>query len=551
VSTPAGTRSFDVVVVGSGVAGSSAAVRLATRAGARVALLTKGTLEESNTNWAQGGIAAVSDSADSTDSHLADTLRAGAGLCDEVATRILVEEGPGRLAELIGLGAAFDRALDGQLERGLEGGHSHPRIVHAAGAATGAEVARTLVAALWTSGVEIFQQCLALDLIVEDGRCVGLEVIGAHGVERIVARHVVLATGGAGQLFAVTTNPPEATGDGAAMALRAGVGLADIEFVQFHPTALSIPSLPRPLLSEALRGEGAVLRDRGGARFVDELQPRHLVSRAIAAQMAADGEDHVFLDATPIPDFAVRFPSLATSLSRVGLDPSHDLLPVAPAAHYACGGVLTDLDGATEMAGLWAVGEAACTGVQGANRLASNSLLEGLVFGARVADAIGAGKLVAEESGALGAAPPAIAVRRLDLADASPSEGRTTGDPRDIASLRRELQRSFSDGAGVVRSAASLERVAAALARVHAALRDVPGPPIRERVELVNLVSVGSALVTAAIAREESRGAHTRIDFPSTEAAFRHRQLVGARAEGNVLVGDRSTNGRMEGTSRG
>jgi L-aspartate oxidase len=531
---------FDVLVVGSGVAGCFAAVRIAARSGARVAVLTKGSLEDSTTHWAQGGIAAVvSDITDSTDSHLADTLQAGAGLCDEAASRILVDEGPARVRELIGLGAIFDRSADGELERGLEGGHSHPRIVHAAGAATGAEVARALGTALRRSAATILEGWLVLDLLVEHGRCAGVLALRPDGtIERVEAANVVLATGGAGQLFAVTTNPPEATGDGAAMALRAGLGLADVEFVQFHPTALHVPALPRPLLSEALRGEGAVLRDRAGARFVDELQPRHIVSRAIAAKMAADGADHVMLDATPVDDFALRFPSLASTLAEVGLDAAQDWLPVAPAAHYLCGGVLTDLDGATAVPGLWAAGEAACSGVQGANRLASNSLLEGLVFGSRAADAIVAGKEQAEPTGALGGlagSEASLPVRQVSLTPAAPHAdgGRRRSLPvaGDLARAREALQRSFSEGAGIVRSSESLHRARRALSEAEAVLAligdsDGASGDSRASVELANLVTLGAALLTSAEHREESRGAHIRSDFTRTEESFRCRLLV-------------------------
>ncbi|MDA8292084.1 MAG: FAD-binding protein [Actinomycetota bacterium] len=529
---------MDLLVVGSGVAGSFAAVRLAARSGARVAVLTKGRLEDSTTQWAQGGIAAVmSEETDSTESHLVDTLRAGAGLCDESAVRVLVEEGPSRVAELIALGAVFDRTAEGELERSLEGGHSRPRVVHAAGAATGAEVARALGAALRASVAVAYEGWMVLDLVLERGRCAGVVALAPDGsVHRVAARHVLLATGGAGQLFAVTTNPPGATGDGAAMALRAGLGLADVEFVQFHPTALHVPALPRPLLSEALRGEGAVLRGANGERFVDELEPRHVVSRAIAAQLAADGSDHVLLDATPVEGFALRFPSLARALEEVGLDPARDWLPVAPAAHYISGGLLTDLDGATALPGLWAAGEAACSGVQGANRLASNSLLEGLVFGSRVADAVLAGKDGPRPTGALGGAGSPVThlpVRPLGL-DASPlaaapgdggDAGRAPVGRDEVRAARRELQRSFSEGAGVVRSASSLASTGRSLELAAGLLHRPPLGPDgrRELVELANLVTLGAALLTAATRREESRGAHVRSDFPEEADALRCR----------------------------
>ncbi len=402
---------FDVLVLGSGVAGLSAAVRLAGPGAPpsptlSLGVLTKGALSQSATRWAQGGVAAVlGGDEDSTDLHLADTLAAGAGLCDEESVRILVGEGPGRVHELIALGVEFDREATGLLALAREGGHSRPRVVHAGGAATGAEVERALVDATYRSASAVLEGWFALDLLVEGGRCVGVTALPPAGTGdgpvEVRADHVVLATGGAGQLFSVTTNPPESTGDGVAMALRAGVPTADIEFVQFHPTALHHPAMPRPLLSEALRGHGALLRDRDGERFVDELAPRDVVSRAMAARMAEQGVDHMWLDATGLERFSQRFPTIAASLTSIGLDPQHDWLPIAPAAHHLSGGVVTDLWGATALPGLWAVGEVACTGVHGANRLASNSLLEGMVFGARLAERIASGLGGPEPSGAL------------------------------------------------------------------------------------------------------------------------------------------------------
>ncbi|MHB8681338.1 MAG: L-aspartate oxidase, partial [Acidimicrobiales bacterium] len=355
---------LDVLVLGSGVAGLSAVVRLAGRPGLRVGVLTKGDLAQSATRWAQGGVAAVlGGDDDSTDLHLADTLAAGAGLCDVEAVRVLVDEGPTRVRELISMGAVFDREASGGLARAREGGHSEARVLHAGGAATGAEVERALVAAVEATAAAVLERWFALDLLVAGGRCVGVVAIDPRGERQEVrADHVVLATGGAGQLYAVTTNPPEATGDGIAMALRAGLPVADVEFFQFHPTALHHPAMPRPLLSEALRGHGAVLRDTSGERFVDELAPRDVVSRAMAARMAAAGVDHLWLDATGLEAFDARFPTLAASLRVAGLDPAVDWLPIAPAAHYLSGGVLCDLDGATVLPGLWAAGEVACTG---------------------------------------------------------------------------------------------------------------------------------------------------------------------------------------------
>jgi aspartate oxidase len=315
--------------------GLSAAVRAADVHGLSAGVLTKGPLEQATTRWAQGGVAAVlGGDPDSTDLHLADTLSAGAGLCDVDAVRVMVEEGPGRVQDLIALGASFDRDSRGDFELAREGGHSLPRIVHAGGAATGAEIERALVDAVRRTASSIHEHSFALDLMISDGSCVGVRSVGADGsLTEIRARNVVLASGGAGQLYAVTTNPLESTGDGIAMALRAGAAVADIEFVQFHPTALHHPRMPRPLLSEALRGHGALLRDTTGERFIDEMLPRDQVSRAMTRRMQELDVDHCWLDATVLDDFALRFPTIARSLSDLGLDPSTDWLPIAPAAH--------------------------------------------------------------------------------------------------------------------------------------------------------------------------------------------------------------------------
>ena len=433
---------LDVLVLGSGVAGLSAAVRLATadpRQALRVGILTKAELSQSATRWAQGGVAAVlGGDEDSTDLHLADTLAAGAGLCDPAAVRVLVDEGPTRVEELIAMGAVFDRQPGGALALAREGGHSTARVVHAGGAATGAEVERALVDATRSSAAAVLEEWFALDLLVEGGRCRGVRAMTADGrVTEVHALHTVLATGGAGQLFAVTTNPAEATADGLAMALRAGVASADVEFMQFHPTALHHPAMPRPLLSEALRGHGARLRDRLGQRFIDELAPRDVVSRAMAERMREEGCEHLWLDATGLDSFEERFPTIARSLEAVGLDPSVDWLPIAPAAHYLSGGVLTDLHGATALPGLWAAGEVACTGVHGANRLASNSLLEGMVFGARLAEAILAGIDGPSPTGPLADLDPSISAY-LPSGEGAGTSGASQGSRGDGKAGRAE-----------------------------------------------------------------------------------------------------------------
>jgi len=527
---------LDLVVCGSGVAGLTAAVE-ATAAGLRVGVVTKGELEQSATRWAQGGVAAVlSNDEDSVDAHLADTLAAGVGLCDIPAVRALVEEGPDRVHELIALGARFDTDEAGVLALAREGGHSHARVVHAGGAATGAEIERALVEAVRQTAAVLMERCFLEDVIVEGGRCRGVRVALGGTVSELRARHVLLATGGAGQLYAVTTNPAEATGDGVAAARRAGVAVADVEFMQFHPTALHHPAMPRPLLSEALRGHGAVLRDAAGNRFVDELLPRDQVSRAITARIAAQGVDHCWLDATALDRFGERFPTITATLAEVGLDPAVDWLPVAPAAHYLSGGVLTDLNAATSLPGLWAAGEVACTGVHGANRLASNSLLEGMVFGARVVDAVaeavdgpsptGAMRAVLDGSALPGGIPGRRLARPLPAhpLPAHPDGGqRGSVGPEDAEKLRAELQRAMTAGAGVLRSATSLTATLAAIAAVEARLAERSGPLWGP---LANLTVVAADLVTAALAREESRGNHARTDFPETREEFLCRLVL-------------------------
>jgi L-aspartate oxidase len=516
----AAAADLDVLVLGSGVAGLSAAVR-ASAAGLRVGVLTKGELAQTATRWAQGGVAAVlGTDEDSTDLHLADTLQAGAGLCDVDAVRVLVDEGPGRVNDLIALGAVFDVDHDGRLLKAREGGHSMPRIVHAGGAATGAEVERALVAAVHETAALVLENWFAVDLVVEGGRARGVVGCDRDGqTAEVRATNTVVATGGAGQLFAVTTNPRESTGDGIAMAIRAGVPVADVEFMQFHPTALHHPAMPRPLLSEALRGHGAILRDSRGDRFTDELASRDVVSRAMTAVMLDQGVDHLWLDATHLDHFDARFPTIAASLRAIGLDPAKDWLPIAPAAHYLSGGVLTDLDGAAALPGLWACGEAACTGVHGANRLASNSLLEGMVFGARVVEAIADGKQQAEPTGAMRALDDgAVAAAEPLAVDTTPTDHASDAD---VAKRRDALQRAMTEGAGVLRSATSLAQTAQAV-------RDLPAADDRE---LANLRTVGLALLAAATAREESRGAHTRTDFPDTSTAFERHIVVACQPQ--------------------
>jgi L-aspartate oxidase len=529
---------LDVLVLGGGVAGLSAAVQ-AARLGCSVAVVTKAELGASATQYAQGGVAAAlgddPDDVDSPELHLSDTISAGVGLCDADAVRVLVTEGPSRVRQLIDLGARFDRAVPGDPERGAlalarEGGHSVPRILHAGGDATGAEVERALVDAVRDSAAHVHEGWFASDLLVEGGRVRGVRALDGRGVvHELRARHTIVATGGAGQCFAVTTNPTLSTGDGIAMARRAGAAIADVEFMQFHPTALHHPSMPRPLLSEALRGEGAVLRDDQGVAFMRgehplaDLAPRDVVARAIAQRLNARGLDHLWLDATTIEDLPRRFPTIWRACTAVGLDPTRDRLPVAPAAHYLSGGVCTDLDGATTRPGLWACGEAACSGVHGANRLASNSLLDGLVFGSRTVEAIARGKDEAEETGVLRGVLASVADGDGPFASSDslfPSRGdgkgrecvgsgpTTAGD----SVAREHLQRVMTRDAGVLRDRESLMS-----ARVE--LREIESSD----PEVVNLRDVALVLVAAALVREESRGTHTRTDFPETSAAMAGR----------------------------
>ncbi|WP_243719373.1 L-aspartate oxidase, partial [Actinomadura sp. 7K534] len=420
---PGWTTDTDVVVIGSGIAGLVAALRCRSRG--RVLLVTKALLDAGSTRWAQGGIAAALAPDDSPEDHLADTLTAGVGLCDVDAVRALVTEGPDAVRDLIGLGAAFDRSNGGEIALTREGGHHRRRIAHAGGDATGAEISRALLAALKDSGVEVIEHALVLDLLKDGaGRAAGitLHVMGEGqpgGVGAVRARAVVLATGGLGQVFSATTNPEVSTGDGVALALRAGAEVADLEFVQFHPTVLWLGEDARgqqPLISEAVRGEGAHIVDHAGERFMlgrhelAELAPRDVVAKGIMNRMRETGASHMLLDGRHLGAamWENRFPTILAACRHHGIDPVAEPIPVVPAAHYASGGVRTDLHGRTTVPGLYACGEVACTGVHGANRLASNSLLEGLVFAARIA------AVLEEDLAAPSLRPPPESDRDLD-----------------------------------------------------------------------------------------------------------------------------------------
>jgi L-aspartate oxidase len=488
----------DYLVLGSGIAGLRAALGLA-RSG-RVLVVTKDQPTESNTGYAQGGVAVALGTDDDTDLHLHDTLEAGAGIVAEAAARVLVEEGPERIRELGAWGARFDRE-GGRLHFTREGAHSRNRVLHALGDATGWEMVRALLdKAQKTPAVEVRSFSCSTDLVLEDGRVTGCRFLDTALRETcVLARATLLATGGAGQVFAETTNPRVATGDGVAMALRAGAALLDMEFVQFHPTALALAGAPRFLISEAARGEGAYLRNAAGERFTEELASRDQVARAIARERAA-GRGPVHLDLRHIDAERVRtrFPRIQAMCLRYGLDLTRDLIPVTPAAHYVMGGVGTDLDGRTTLPGLFAAGEVAGTGVHGANRLASNSLLEGLVFGARAAEAM------ALESGP----------RKSAAAFEDGSAASVTACP---PSTRKELQEENWRGLGLERDAAGLRRLLAYLGP----LREACGPGVvdRAQAELRNLVDVSWAMATSALFREESRGGHHRLDFPERDDA--------------------------------
>lgn len=485
----------DAVVVGSGIAGLTFALHAARR-GVRVTVAAKGAADHGSTRFAQGGIAGVVFPEDRVEDHVRDTLAAGAGLCDEAAVRVLASEARERIRELAAWGVAFDRDAAGRLRRGLEAAHSFPRILHAGGDATGLHIETALLRAARGAGIRIVEHAFLRDLVVDGGIVRGVRMlVDAREVE-LAADAVVLATGGAGQLYARTTNPAVATADGIAAALRAGAEVRDLEFVQFHPTVLAAGA---PfLVSEAVRGEGAALIDDDGRRFAfdahpdGELAPRDVVARAIAARIAAQHGRPVRLDATALPDLRERFPSIDAAVRERGLDWTAEPIPVTPAAHYLMGGVRTDLDGRTTLPGLFAIGETARTGVHGANRLASNSLLEGAVFGARAAAAVADGH---------GAHPEADPVPQA-WAEAPPAS-------RAGRFSRAALQRLMWDHAGLVRDTDGLTRAAGVLA---AWRRDAdPAATVAEHEDR-NLLRVAEAVVAAARARRASVGAHFLAD---------------------------------------
>lgn len=529
---PTWTIDTDIVVLGSGAAGLSAA--LAARPVRDVILITKDTLDAGSTNWAQGGLAAVLDPNDSLENHVRDTLEAGAGLCDEQAVRTLVTEAPTAIRYLMELGASFDPGSIEGVALTREGGHSHRRIVHAGGDQSGAEVQRTLDESVRLAGVQVVERAFGLDLIIgrtaDGARAVaGVKVAmldrtgGVESVGIVNANAVVIATGGYGQVYASTSNPPAVTGDGIALALRAGVEASDLEFIQFHPTVLwrgGGATGQQALISEAVRGEGAFLVDAAGRRVMagvhpqEDLAPRDVVAAAISRRMAeapAGVMDHVYLDARNIANFAERFPSITASCLDAGIDPARELIPVAPAAHYVCGGIKATLDGVTSLAGLFVVGEAACTGVHGANRLASNSLTEGVVAGTRVGRAL-SWELPEQ-------VPP--------ITDDSPGE---LIDSYHRAALRSAMSRYV----GVLRTPEGLE-TALGILRTLASNASPGVVPTRQAFEATNMLTIAMAVVRAAGRRTESRGCHRRTDVEVPLATW-ERHLTCRMTDGDIEV---------------
>ena len=500
------TQRYDYIVIGSGIAGLYSAL-LAVEHGS-VLILTKGGIADCNTQYAQGGIAAAVGPEDSASYHLADTLAAGAGLCNEDAARILAEQGPQAIAELVRLGVIFD-TTDGEVSLGREAAHRMPRVLHAGGDATGARIELTLSSLAHHSRIHVQEHVTTTRLLLdpEGGRVVGVAgLTGGAGAEvEYHAAHTVLATGGAGRLYRYTTNPEVTTGDGVALAYQAGAAVMDMEFYQFHPTALRLPGAPPFLITEAMRGEGAGLRNVHGDAFMagyhpqGDLAPRDVVSRALLEEMRRTGADHIALDATHLPPelLATRFPSIYKTCGAYGLDITKDPIPVSPAAHYMMGGVLTNTEGETTLPGLYACGEAACTGLHGANRLASNSLLETVVFGQRVVRR-------SLEGGWTGPRPEGA------------YELQAQSSPAEEPSLEG-LQALNWSNVGIIRSREGLTEAAGTFAAWDAGTSS--GGDRSDR-ELANMVTLGRLMAEAALVREESRGAHFRTDFPGTSEAW-------------------------------
>ncbi len=531
---------FDFLIIGSGVAGLSCAIELAPHGS--VAVITKEALGEGSTQWAQGGIAAVlaPEPFDSSALHENDTLDAGAGLCDRDAVEVLVREGPQRVRELIARGAHFDtEPLTGELKLTKEAAHSANRIVHSHGDSTGREVQRSLSSsALGSTGVVIIENTLTVDLILEAGRCVGALALDAstNELKTFRASATILATGGIGAIYKVTTNPPVLTGDGMAMAWRAGANLMDMEFVQFHPTAFAKgPSHPKFLISEAVRGEGGVLLNNRGERFMEnyhpdaELAPRDIVSRAIATEMRSTGAEFVLLDLTmkTAAEIAARFPKIYATCVAYGVDPALEPIPVSPAVHYMMGGIHADLDGETNVPGLLACGECACTGVHGANRLASNSMLEGLVFGIRTVES--AVKLKKLASGNIREIPT-----HSEANIAQPEySGEAAPTSQEIAEAKERVKEIMWQHVGLVRDAEGLSTALSILNELF--LKFGKPVPTRAAIELANMINAGWLVTRAALEREESRGAHFRSDFPSLDENW-HCHLLLREENGELII---------------
>lgn len=524
-------RSVDVLIVGSGIAGLTVATSLAARL--TVALMTKGSLGFGSTLYAQGGVAAAIADDDAPELHFADTVVAAAGLGDETAIRVLVEEAPDAVAFLEDAGVSLD--LEGlRLAVTREGGHSRRRVVHSGGDATGAEIVRALLERVRTMGIGLIEESFLVDILTDDDGAVAGALVMTHGTLGLIrCASVVIASGGYGQLYAETTAPASCTGDGAAAALRAGAVLADVEFVQFHPTTLFVDADPRPLLSEAMRGEGARLVDVSGRAVMDgvhplgDLAPRDIVARGLFEEMSTSGVDHLFLDATQLGEAHLehRFPTILAACREYGIDPVLEPIPISPACHYTMGGIWTDLVGQTTIPGLFAVGEVASSGVHGANRLASNSLLEGVVFGRRAA----------AEISAAGVRTPSIAIspRKVERARAmTPVAGPLSRD------AQKELRRRMVREAGVVRNLSGLSDLSLWIAKSRSG---TASPRNEHELEIANVFLLAAALADAAVAREESRGAHFRSDFPEIHEAWRvhqhlRRSTTGVLQRGTAAV---------------
>ncbi len=503
---------YDYIIIGSGIAGLYTALLVRKRGS--VLVITKGIIDDCNTKFAQGGIAAAIGRDDSPELHYQDTINAGDGLCDEESVRILTNQAADRITDLVNLNVPFD-TLEGEIALAREAAHSKPRILHAGGDTTGEHIEVTLSNQIVSSKIQVLEHSLATEILMEDGTVRGVKVLNCrtNTFEEFNCRYLILATGGAGQLFKVNTNSDVVTGDGVALAYEAGAEITDMEFYQFHPTALHLPGVTPFLISEAVRGEGGLLRNIEGYRFMEdytpagELAPRDVVSRSILAEMEKTGSDNVFIDVTHLPASVIttRFPHIYRFCLEHGLEITRDMIPVAPAAHYMIGGVKTNSWGETSIAGLYACGETACASIHGANRLASNSLLEAVVFGKRIfqrtADEVKNETSPAAEYQTLGKWQTPVVVPETSLSS---------------------LQELHWDKVGIIRSREALMEAAGILA---AWQKSLPQPVDRPSCELSNLVLTGRLVTEAAILREESRGAHFRSDFPKSQSSWRHHTI--------------------------